>query len=183
VREVTRPFPEFRYFADPIAHGCVKPSGERCVCCGEASGFVYDASIYTYEEKQPGGNICPWCIADGTASAKYAAKYPASFNDAPTGEGRDEVNHRTPGIITWQGRPWPSCCGECCRFVGCPDGKTLVASGDKAAIDACLTELRGWWGDEADEAWLAEVTPMGDPGVYLFRCLRCDKYTAVVDAS
>src|SRR4051812_5522720 len=105
---MTRPLPDIRYFADPIAHGCVETSSEACACCGEANGFLHTAGIHAYEDQKPDGDICPWCIADGTASLRYASDHPASFNDAQSSEGRDEVNYRTPSIISWQGWFWPT---------------------------------------------------------------------------
>jgi len=68
-----RPLPVFRYHPDPVATGAIVRSDVACACCGEATGFAYDGPWYATHD--PDGVICPWCIADGRAAARFDAEF------------------------------------------------------------------------------------------------------------
>lgn len=57
--------PAFRYHPDPVATGSVIPSNAECRICGEARGFIYTGPSYGDEGLTD--EVCPWCIADGSA--------------------------------------------------------------------------------------------------------------------
>ncbi|WP_274521918.1 CbrC family protein [Burkholderia pyrrocinia] len=42
--KITKSLPAFRYHPDPLATGSVIRSDARCVCCGDARGYVYAGS-------------------------------------------------------------------------------------------------------------------------------------------
>jgi len=63
--------PKFIYHTDPIATGSVKSSDRQCRCCEQKRGYIYTASVYAKDLL--GDELCPWCIADGSAAAKYDA--------------------------------------------------------------------------------------------------------------
>src|SRR5215472_4183672 len=118
--------PEFRYHPDPIATGTVKPSEKTCRSCDQSRGYIYTASVYAEEDLDE--QICPWCIADGSA----AAKFDATFSDADplAGAGIDssiieQVTKRTPGYVSWQQEEWLTCCKDACAFHGDADGEEL----------------------------------------------------------
>ena len=72
--------PSFTYSPDPLGNG----------------------SIMKKEE------ICPWCIADGSAAAKWSASF-NDLQDVPPGVPTQvalEVETRTPGYESWQGNSW-----------------------------------------------------------------------------
>src|SRR6266487_2219862 len=54
---------------DPRGTGSVTESDARCQTCGAARGYIYTGPIYPIEELDQ--VLCPWCIADGTAAAKF----------------------------------------------------------------------------------------------------------------
>jgi uncharacterized protein len=99
--------PKFKYHPDPIATGSIGHSDAECRCCGQSRGLIYLGGVYAIEELTD--CICPWCIADGSAHAKFDAE----FSDA-TGVGDyvkpspvspaivEEVASRTPGFTGWQ---------------------------------------------------------------------------------
>jgi uncharacterized protein CbrC (UPF0167 family) len=178
---MTDTLPSFKYFRDPLAHGCIETSAEACGCCGEKRGFIHSAGMFTRQDPEP--RVCPWCIADGRAAAKFTG----SFNDGPdrpkdSCTGAEEVMTRTPHVTSWQDWFWPVCCDECCIFLGDVTGKVLLKSRNEAAIDACLAALEEWNFDGTEEE-LRAIAPGGDPALYLFQCSRCDGYTAVADMS
>jgi len=65
--------PDFRYHPDPRLTGSVEVSDTSCVVCGAARGLIYVGPVYAVEEYVE--EICPWCIADGTAAAKLDAEF------------------------------------------------------------------------------------------------------------
>ena len=74
--------PTFRYHPDSIATGSVKPSDKECRSCGEARGYIYTSSVYAEESLDE--EICPWCIADGSAAEKFDASFcDANFTQVP----------------------------------------------------------------------------------------------------
>ena len=67
------PLPKFKYHPDPVATGSVKATEESCICCGRARGFIYVGSAYAEDELDE--QICPWCIADGSAHSRFDASF------------------------------------------------------------------------------------------------------------
>lgn len=65
--------PTFRYHPDPVASGSVRASPVPCRCCGLARGWLYTGPVYAEEALDEA--LCPWCIADGTAAARFGASF------------------------------------------------------------------------------------------------------------
>src|SRR5215831_19917718 len=87
--------PTFRYHPDPIATGSVKQSDKECRSCEQARGYIYTASVYAEDDLDE--QICPWCIADGSAAEKFDATFCDASPLASAGlkkEIVDEVTRR-----------------------------------------------------------------------------------------
>jgi uncharacterized protein CbrC (UPF0167 family) len=119
--------PHFKYHPSSLSTGAVWDSDEVCPCCGEARGFSYRGPVYGETRVE---HLCPWCIADGSAHAKWGAE----FTDlaAVGGYGRwcevsdsvrAEVAYRTPGISSIQEARWWTHCGDAAEFVGVDDDR------------------------------------------------------------
>lgn len=112
-------FPIFRYHPDPISTGAIQASDEVCGCCKRARGYVYRGGVYAQHDDEI--LLCPWCIADGNA----AAKFHGSFNQVdsliehgvPASVVR-ELSERTPGYSSWQELVWLHHCSDACEFHG-----------------------------------------------------------------
>lgn len=109
--------PTFRYHPDPIATGSIEPAPDECLACGRARGFRYVGPVYA--ETELNEQLCPWCIADGSAARKFDAEFtdvglglPPDVPDSVT----DEIAHRTPGFHSWQQDHWLYHCGDGCTF-------------------------------------------------------------------
>jgi uncharacterized protein CbrC (UPF0167 family) len=120
------PFPEFPYHPDPRSTGFVAEPEASCQACGEARGYIYTGPVYAAEELDQA--FCPWCIADGTA----AAKFDADFTDIGVGvpddvpaEVTEQIAHRTPGFSGWQQEHWLYHCGDGAAFLGRAGGGEL----------------------------------------------------------
>ena len=108
--------PMFVYHPDPIATGSVVPAQTECLACRRSRGLIYTGPVFAAEELVD--ELCPWCIADGSA----AATFDAEFTDVGLGvpEGISEailevIATRTPrsghsGSAT--ARRWRRCRGS-----------------------------------------------------------------------
>jgi hypothetical protein len=83
----------FRYHPDPLGTGSVMLSDHTCRCCGRQQGYVYTGPTYCEDEIE--GEICLWCIAEGSASALLGAP-----SDVPR-EIVTQLLTRTPGFSGW----------------------------------------------------------------------------------
>lgn len=119
--------PVFKYHPSPLSTGSIEDSDAVCECCGLRRGFIYRGPIYCIEEV---ADICPWCIADGSAHTKWAAKFTDSGGIG--GYGRwcqvsreivEEITHRTPGFSAYQSARWWTHCGDAAEFVGVEDDR------------------------------------------------------------
>jgi uncharacterized protein len=64
--------PRFPYHRDPVASGSVRTCDAACECCGESRGILYAGVVYSREQA---GSICPWCVFDGSAAARFRASF------------------------------------------------------------------------------------------------------------
>jgi uncharacterized protein CbrC (UPF0167 family) len=119
--------PRFRYHPSPLSTGAVEDSDATCECCGLARGFMYRGPTYSGVRVE---HVCPWCIADGSAHAKWDAEFTDSaavggwgrWCDVPP-EVREEVAFRTPGFCTIQEARWWTHCGDAAEFLGVEDDR------------------------------------------------------------
>ncbi len=177
--------PRFPYHPDPLATGSVEPSKEPCLACGKARGFIYAGPVYAEAELE--GSFCPWCVADGSAHAKFEADF--VDRDGVGGYGAwdavpeavvEEIAFRTPGFSGWQQERWWTHCGDAAEFLG-PVGR----SGAEEAGAAFLAALRAEAGIARDADWLDYVNALDrdrGPTAYVFRCRRCGALGGYSDA-
>lgn len=168
--------PQFRYHPDPLGTGTfMEGEAQVCPCCGEKSTIYSSTRPYCIENVK---HLCPACIASGKAAEKYDASFAqdAEWDGEPDKAKDDELFHRTPGYISWQGEHWLSCCGDYCAYLGTVGMRELTAMG---IADEVLSEYEAR-GEFADvEQYL---TKDGSLCGYLFRCLQCGKHHLFVDA-
>ncbi|MEV7522371.1 CbrC family protein [Streptomyces sp. NPDC091371] len=171
--------PVFPYHPDPLATGAVVAAGTACVCCGRSRGYVYAGPVYAVEELS--GRLCPWCIADGCA----AARYEAHFIGDPVGEDVPRavvvsVDARTPGFSSWQDPRWFFHCGDGAAFLGPAGAAELAAFPD--VLEELRREAGRWgWAAEVVESHLGALDKDGQPVGYLFRCRACGRHMAYAD--
>ncbi|MGP1345350.1 MAG: CbrC family protein [Phycisphaerales bacterium] len=171
-----RDLPKFKYHPDPIKTEMVVPSDGACVCCGKTPGFMYAGPVYATEEYVE--EICPWCIADGSAHSKLEAEFtdPESIGAGPgwdqvSEEVIAEVSQRTPGFSGWQQECWWTHCGDAAQFLGRAGRDELSELGNEA-----ISAIRASTGIQSDEEWgefFAALDKDGSPTAYLFRCAKC----------
>lgn len=127
--------------------------------------------------------MCPWCIADGGA----AAKWDASFNDIH-GVSRlkvprdvvDIIYRRTPGFSNWQSNMWMFAETDAMVFLGEVNGSNILNEGSAEKIEACLAALAKWQSLRDIEV-LKTIMPGGEPAIYLFQDRQTGSFSAYAD--
>lgn len=117
-----RKLPVFKYHPDPLGTGAFSADKTvKCDCCQQATDIYYESPFYSVADIDA---LCPWCIADGSASRKFEGE----FQDSASVEGidceydddgefshtinpypdemLDELVKRTPGYRGWQQEVW-----------------------------------------------------------------------------
>ena len=175
--------PPFRYHPDPVATGSIVGSTDRCLSCGRARGYIYTGPVYAEDDIDE--QLCPWCIADGTAAHRLDASFTDVGSDVPEDVPEpvlDEIEQRTPSYLAWQQDRWMYHCADGCEFLGRVGHEhlTLLPPKAAAAVVASVQE-HGWDQDETD-AFVEALDPDEGPTAYLFRCLHCGRYQAYNDS-
>lgn len=139
--------------------------------------------VYTNQDVDIDEQICPWCIADGSA----AKKFEAGFNDVGMIEGLpseilDEIEERTPGFTSWEDPQWLTCCNDGAAFLGNAGAKELKRKFAEAApvVKEFLRQEYDAIGSDLKELF-DSLDKEDSPTAYVFQCLHCKKYLAYVD--
>jgi uncharacterized protein CbrC (UPF0167 family) len=174
--------PVFRYHLDPIASGSIAASDAKCACCGETRGFAYSGPAYCEAELDEA--LCPWCIADGSAHARFDASFcdPAGFPDAIPPETVEEIAYRTPGFSSWQQERWLTCCGDADAFLG-PIGYTELLERYPLLEGSLMMHIVHELGISGATAtrFLRALHRENGPTAYVFACRHCDAQMAYID--
>lgn len=178
--------PVFTYHTKPLETGVFVPSEKECACCKRQRGLVYlkylEPIIYQKDQEEP-GEICPWCIADGSAAAKYqiylVSPRALSGSNLPK-HIVDEITFRTPAYTSWQEPRWMCHCNDACVFTG----DLSIVEAKNPNWDAVMTVLNSddWFFDkpatiaEAKTIWggFAEYYRIAEPSVFKFLCRHCN---------
>jgi uncharacterized protein len=170
---MTGTLPTFKYHADPVRSEVVVASSGTCICCGQARGYLYVGPAFT-THREVRDNICPWCIADGSAARKYDAYFAGPDSLLKAGIARtivDEVTKQTPGYFCWQSDHWQSHCNDACVYHGDATVDEM-ANAAPATINAWKAEYA--MKDEDGATFADGYEPRGHAGFYKFVCRHCD---------
>jgi uncharacterized protein CbrC (UPF0167 family) len=127
-------------------------------------GPVY--AVGEYAEK-----ICPWCIFNGTAAAKFAATFSDCYGlDGLRSRIVEEITKRTPGYNSWQSEKWRTHCDDACEYRGNPTRSELRSMTDdlREQLASQLELDEGEW-----QEFVVNYEPAGDPSIYKFVCPHC----------
>lgn len=195
----------FRYFAEPHAYSTYTPERHVCDSCGRNLPG-YRGPFYGIRHVE---FICEDCLVSGallrleqqtndgdvtTLRRQLAVRRPdlsESGREKIVADRTDELEHRTPLIVTWQDLTWPAHCGDYCRFLkeaGKPDLEGLAAPGNgksffvKHLYEPVDTDLDYLWECVRPDSPKDGQDPY-DLGVWLFQCLGCSDYVLLFDSS
>jgi uncharacterized protein CbrC (UPF0167 family) len=186
------PLPHFRYHPDPIATGMLVAREDFvCPVCRRIRAYAYVGPYisdnYGFEN---GEEICPWCIADGSAARTLnatftGARYLSGQAYAQMSlEARTELEQRTPSFHCLQQERWLDHHGEAAAYIGEVDFERYLRLPPAAQF-----AVRDCSGDDPRAAlrptdFVQRLRSDGDgPTVYLFRCLHCDWYGSYLESS
>ncbi len=177
--------PIFKYHLDPIRSKVIETSDTQCKCCGISRGWIYTGPVYAEQEFYE--QLCPWCIADGNANAKFDASF---VDDIGIGSGDgwdsvpqsvvDEITKQTPSFAGLQQEQWWTHCGDAAQFVDYAGHDELIEFGTE-----CIEIMKRYWDLESEEDWELMFEAMKkncSPVAYVFRCLKCGAYGGYWDA-
>jgi len=185
---MSSPVPLFRYHPDPVATGNVVPQQIVCGVCGQPREFAYVGPYVSPDAHFANGDpICPWCIADGSAAARWKASFvaPAYLSDQAREqmppERLAELEERTPSFLCLQQEYWLDHHGEAAAYVGeigYEEYRTLPRAAQLAVLTAAGDDPKG----RPEQTLLLRADGDG-PAVYLFKCLHCPEYGAFYAAA
>jgi uncharacterized protein CbrC (UPF0167 family) len=171
------PLPVFRYHPDPLATGSLVASEATCRCCGRARGVVYTGPVYAKEDLDDA--LCPWCIAGGSAAARFGAEFVDAAGVGGYGQWERvpaavvaEVSQRTPGFGGWQQERWWTHCGDAAEFLG-SGGAAELRSAWAGALPVIQADV-GYVGVDWEE-YVAALDRARGPTAYVFRCRHCGR--------
>jgi uncharacterized protein len=167
--------PKFRYHPDPLSTGSIVPSDAICRACGQSRGYIYAGPVYAQEDLQD--SLCPWCIADGAAAARFDAEFIDAAGvgdhgswDPVSPEIVDTVSRRTPGFSGWQQESWWTHCGDAAAFLG-PAGYPDLIQRWPSALPTIRAQLR--MSEDQWREYLEAMNRDSGPTAYVFQCLHC----------
>lgn len=181
MRAVTAGLPSFRFHPDPLQSGVVERSPAACRCCGQRRGFVYLGG--TYGEMDLTGALCPWCIADGSAHARFGVTFQDA--DLPSDQPPEvlaELEERTPGLVSCNPVTWPVCCGAPMAYLE-PAGAGELRSRHPGLAEALPQRLAAEHSlSNAEARELFDALDRDEPPcAHVFRCSACGALCARLD--
>jgi uncharacterized protein CbrC (UPF0167 family) len=171
--------PTFKYNAAP--EEVFVQSSNTCASCKKTRGYVYCGPIQTIDTNDEDDyfeQICPWCIADGTAHEQLSV----IFVDSTI----EELAYRTPSYIAWQGEEfWMSCCDEDARYMGRAGRAELESFGQQALEFFKDYYIKDFFGSaqDWDDYFLDCLGKDSDTTAYVFQCMKCGTFSGFVDES
>lgn len=147
-------------------------TNELCEVCGKMGGLA------------DRNGACPACIASGKAAKQFDQLNYATWSTGPHDwrnvpmAVQEEVEHRTPGLVSDQDTEWWACCGDAAEFVGY--GYTEEMSGKWRDAWAYIERHQDSLDDDGLTVIRDNLAPDGAKA-YVFRCRTCGKMAACWD--
>jgi uncharacterized protein CbrC (UPF0167 family) len=145
-------------------------SHETCELCARPCVWKYTGGIYVAGPEP--SILCARCIANGALRAFFGDRnFQLQSADLPGADPdlTDEVQHRTPGVPSYQDFDWPVLDGKPMAFVGYGEDKGLFAiPAVRSAIEAAFEEIGRTCNGSTSYA-------------LIFKEIDGDRYRAVID--
>ena len=138
-----------------------------------------------YSDGEYSGRLCPWCVADGTAAAKFDAEFTDVGIGVPpdiSASTLDEIAHRTPGFSAWQQDHWLFHCGDACAFLGRVGRQDLEEFPEALEMLMHENDAIGWT-EATSTQYVDALDAEGESTAYLFQCLVCGSHLAFSDSA
>jgi uncharacterized protein len=161
--------PYFRFVPSAYENElCFTSSQQQCEICEKPCVWRYTGNVYAVNDPEI---LCARCIADGRLGKHFGSES-FGLHDSDVGASRafwEEINHRTPGIPTWNPIQWPVIEGIPLAFVAVGETKQFPTGAD---VD-----------DAVAKAWQKiEHENLGPINyVLLFKQIDGPQYRAIID--
>lgn len=171
--------PKYKYQPNALELGIIEKKNIDCPVCHKNREYAYSGGIYAVEEVE---FICPWCIANGSASKKYDGMYidAASCEKVSDQNKLIELVTKTPNYISWQQEAWPAHHDDYCSFENYVGWKEIEHLKEKLSGD--IERIKSEYRLSQSELEQYLVNDGGMQG-YLFKCLHCDQHRLHVDTN
>ena len=166
--------PQFTYYRNPYLDSSIENTPGKCACCHQDRTYTYKHSAYL---------LCPQCIANGGAAAKFGLYFiePKNIPDDVPAKVIDELRYRTPKYPSWQSNIWKFHCGDACLFEGDLTIEEAQKPNEEAVKALMLTYnvknnfMEHWFG-------IIQFYQVADPSIFKFRCRHCDHLFYYIDS-
>lgn len=181
--------PFFKYHPHPLQTGAIVESENICMVCNQPRGYVYRASPYRMENHQE--QICPWCIADGSAHTALDIEFTdlMDLDDRHALPDRkidlrvaEEVSRRTPAFDCLQDHHWVTHCNDACAFLGRAGGKEILEHHPDLIGQIEEDYVSDDVYEYTVEEYLERLEIDGSEEAYVFQCLHCGHKECYVEA-
>jgi uncharacterized protein CbrC (UPF0167 family) len=110
--------PIFTYNPHPLKNNCIIKSDKVCQVCNKKIGYIVTSIMATAFDNIY--DICPWCIADGSACRKYNGEFVYYIENAKniSKEILDTISCKTVSFPAHQELTWLTHCNDGCEFHG-----------------------------------------------------------------
>lgn len=167
--------PSFKYHPNLENDDIVIFEEEICQCCGKEVE-AYIENIYSRSDVDC---ICLECVANGEAAKKFNAEFIQDAEKVSDPQKIDELFHKTPGYISWQGEYWLACCDDYCEYLG----RVGIEELDELGITDEV--LKSYVNDNKNKFSIEDIKEClerdGSMTGYLFKCSHCGKYRLWID--
>ncbi|WP_139921737.1 CbrC family protein [Hymenobacter sp. DG01] len=174
--------PQFTFNPNAYTLGLFEQKDITCECCQQPRPYNYTGPIYCEADVE---DLCPWCIADGSAAAKWDAEFqdwasvegnspdPAEASAPINAASLEEVVSRSPGCNSWQQGVWLTHCQDMCVFLGYVGGEDI-----RPLLPELRPDLQGW---PDEDFLLRSLSADGGLTGYLFQCHHCGQHRLHID--
>lgn len=171
--QLIKTLPKFRYHPNLYNNEIVHFDDGICQCCGKKVKAYID-QMYTQEEIDC---ICLDCVSNGSAVKKFGGCFIQDAEKVIKDEKKtEELFHKTPGYMSWQGEYWLTCCNDYCEFI------EDVGTKELEDLEIANEVFEDYEKRNEYKNVRANLVKGGSPSGYLFKCKHCGKYRIWVDS-
>jgi uncharacterized protein CbrC (UPF0167 family) len=97
--------------------GCLEKSDKTCEICNNKQGYISTSIMSSIDDVY---DVCPWCIADGSATKKHDGEFVIYIenSDSLSNEILQELSYKTVSYPAYQELIWLTHCNDGCEFLG-----------------------------------------------------------------
>jgi len=169
--------PKFKYNPNPIETECLEKSDKTCEICNKKRGYIATSIMRCVDTIY---DICPWCIADGSASKKHNGEFVVNIENANSlsSEILQEISYRTVSYPAYQELVWLTHCNDGCEFLGhaCEQDFKFISEEETQR----LIDEKTFTKEHIENLKISNDTSEL-PYLLKFRCVHCNELKFLVD--